>query len=119
MSSKKVEKVMFWIPRILAISFAVFISLFALDVFGAGYTFWESILGFLIHLIPTYLIIGAILIAWRFEILGGLIFIALGIFYIMMFWKHFDFITYLLISGPAFLTGGLFIAHHVIFKKKI
>ena len=41
---RPVKRTLFWAPRILCILFAVFVSLFALDVFGEGYGFWETIL---------------------------------------------------------------------------
>lgn len=48
---------LFWTPRILCLLFAVFLSLFALDVFTEGYGFWKSILALLIHLIPTWIVL--------------------------------------------------------------
>ncbi len=81
----KAKKFLYWIPRVVAILFAIFISLFALDVFGEGYTFWETIIALLIHLVPTYLVIITLLIAWKWEAVGGLIFIVLGLFYIFRF----------------------------------
>ncbi|MGQ0603506.1 MAG: DUF7670 domain-containing protein [Anaerolineales bacterium] len=57
------EKLLFWIPRILTILFAGFVSLFALDVFVEGYGFWETLLALLMHLIPTGLILLSLAIA--------------------------------------------------------
>ena len=74
--NKSVKRVVFWLPRILCLLFAVFISLFALDVFGEGYGFWETIVAFLIHLIPTGLILIALAIAWRWEWIGAILFAA-------------------------------------------
>jgi len=110
----KAKKFLYWIPRVVAILFAIFISLFALDVFGEGCTFWETILALLIHLVPTYLVIIALLIAWKWEAVGGLIFIALGLFYIFRFGGHFPFTAYLIISGPLFLIGVLFLLNKFI-----
>lgn len=103
------EKILFWAPRVLGIIFAAFISLFALDVFGAGYGFFETIAALLIHLVPTYLIVGALLLGWRWEWPGGLAFIALGIFYILMSGGRQHITAYLLITGPAVLIGILFL----------
>jgi hypothetical protein len=104
----KIKQVIFWSPRILGILFAVFISLFALDVFSEGYGFWETILALLIHLVPTYLVILALIIAWRWEWVGAILFIALGVFYLILSWGQFPWVTYLVISGPLFLVGILF-----------
>jgi len=44
------RKVLFWTPRLACLGFAIFLSLFALDVFSEGNGFWKTILGLLIHL---------------------------------------------------------------------
>lgn len=67
-----------WSPRALGGAYAVFISLFALDVGGAGAGFWNELAGFLIHLLPTYFILGALVIAWKNPWLGGVLFIVLA-----------------------------------------
>jgi len=101
----------YWSPRILGILFAVFISLFALDVFGEGYGLWETILALLIHLVPTYLVVIALVLAWRWEWIGAVLFIGLGIFYIIWTWGKFPWVTYVTISGPLFLVGFLFLVN--------
>ena len=102
------KKFILWAPRVLAALFILFISLFALDSFGTGKPFWEEILGFLIHLVPTYVLIGFLLAGWQLPLVGGLLFIAGGIFYLVMA-RGQHWAAYLFISGPAFLTGTLFL----------
>jgi hypothetical protein len=104
-------RVLFWAPRILGILFALFISLFALDVFAEGYGLGETIVALIMHLIPTALVVVALVIAWRWEWTGAILFGALGLGYILMTRGRFDWTTYLLIPGPLFLTGALFLAH--------
>ena len=36
--NNKWKRVLYWTPRVLGILFALFISIFALDVFGEGYS---------------------------------------------------------------------------------
>jgi hypothetical protein len=108
---KPVKRVVFWMPRILCVLFAVFISLFALDVFGEGYGFWETIVALLMHLIPTGIVLITLAIAWRWEWIGAILFVALGVWYLVMAWGKFDWITYLLIAGPLFLVGALFLVN--------
>ncbi|MBN1377419.1 hypothetical protein JW949_03775 [Candidatus Woesearchaeota archaeon] len=115
------NKYLIWTPRILGILFAVFISLFAFDVFVEGYAWYQTIAGFLIHLIPTYFVVIALLIAWKFkkELIGGIIYILLGIFYIIMVWGKAELkIAMLIISGPVFIIGILFIINSLLEKKK-
>jgi hypothetical protein len=104
-----VRRLLFWTPRVLCILFAVFISLFALDVFGEGHGFWEMFLGFLIHLIPTGILLAVLAISWRWEWVGGILFIALGMAYLVMSWNKVHWLAYVAISGPLFLIGVLFL----------
>ncbi|MBP6786205.1 MAG: hypothetical protein KA170_01350 [Candidatus Promineofilum sp.] len=67
-----------WMPRALGGAYAVFISLFALDMWGTGAGFWNELAGFLVHLLPTYFILGALVIAWRNPRAGGILFIVLA-----------------------------------------
>ena len=106
---RPVKRLLFWAPRILCILFAVFVSLFALDVFGEGYGFWGTILALLIHLIPTGVILIVLAISWRWEWVGGILFIALGVLYMVMFRGRAHWSAYLVISGPLFLVGVLFL----------
>jgi hypothetical protein len=100
------KRVLFWTPRVLCILFAMFVSVFALDVFGEGYGFGETILALLIHLVPTYIVVVALVIAWRWEWVGAILFIALALFYLV--WSgRLDWS--LVISGPLFLVGVLFL----------
>ncbi len=104
-----IKKIIFWTPRILGIVMAIFISLFALDVFGAGNNFWETIVSLMMHLIPTMVLLIVLAVAWRWEWIGGLLFIGLGVLYITLFWDPSRLPGYLLISGLLFLVGILFL----------
>jgi hypothetical protein len=107
--NKTVERILFWSPRVLGILIVIFTSLFALDVFGEGYSFWETIGALAMHLIPTLVILIVLGIAWRWEWTGGFLFVALGVLYITLFWEPSNLPAYLLISGPLFLAGFLFL----------
>jgi len=106
---RSVKRMLFWAPRILSILFAVFVSLFAFDVFEQGYDFWETVLALLIHLIPTGIILIVLAISWRQEWVGGVLFSVLGALYLAWAWGKFDWLAYLMISGPLFLVGVLFL----------
>ena len=116
--STTVKRLLYWTPRVLCLLFAAFISLFALDVFGEGYGFWETIGALLIHLIPTWLVLIALALAWRWEWVGALLLVGLGMGYVIMAWGRFDPIAYLLISGPLFLAGILFLLNW-LFRAEI
>ncbi|HLE60293.1 MAG TPA: hypothetical protein VI700_02045, partial [Thermoanaerobaculaceae bacterium] len=88
-----------------------FISIFAADVFGEGRGFWQTALALLMHLIPTFLIVAILVVSWRREWIGGILFIALGVLYIVWAWNRPFGIwsTFLMIAGPPVLTGALFL----------
>lgn len=107
---KTAERLLYWAPRILAILFAGFISLFALDVFeGQGLA--ATILALAIHLIPTMLVVAALVIAWRWEWLGAILFAGLGLAYIAMMWCDSEWLPLVLFPVPLFLIAGLFLAN--------
>jgi hypothetical protein len=54
------------------------------------------------------MVAGVVAIAWRFELVGSLGFLALGIAYIALAWGRFPWTAYAAISGPLFLTAILF-----------
>jgi hypothetical protein len=103
------KQMLFWSPRILCLLFAAFISLFALDVFDGHHGFWNTIVALLMHLIPTGLLLLILAASWRWEWVGGFLFPALGVFYLVNFWGRFHWSAYAVIAGPLFLLGALFL----------
>ena len=100
-------KLLFWAPRALCIVFAIFLSLFALDVFGEGLGFWKSLVALIIHLSPAGIVLAVLLAAWRWEWLGTAAFAGLGLLYAIKNSRHPDWI--LVISGPLFVIAALFL----------
>ncbi|MFH1160184.1 MAG: hypothetical protein V1733_04465 [bacterium] len=124
---KTTVKIVHWAPRILCILAILFISMFALDSFDPKLTLGQQILGFLIHLIPTYILIAILVISWKWELAGGIIFIAIGVILSPFIYTHnYDMNhsvwTSLGIVGmlnvPFILVGGLFIISRYL-KKNI
>jgi hypothetical protein len=112
------------IPRVLAIVFIVYISLFALDIFSSSELFDQKLIGFLIHLIPSFILIIILIISWEKPFIGGIIFIFLGVIltslmitFSVVHTPHpgINFVVsqILIIPLPLILIGLLFI----IFRK--
>jgi len=110
-------KIFFWLPRLLAILFIGLISLFAFDVFEGESPLWEKILGFLIHLTPTYVLLALLFIAWRWPLTGGILFILAGASYIF-FSREQHWSAYLIVTGIPTLIGLLFITEHFLKTKR-
>jgi len=109
----KVSKFVFWTPRILSILFILFLTLFSFDVFGNGSGFWETLLAFIIHNIPSIILGVLVWISWKRELVGAITFFSAGILYMILLLMRPPFQWYylswsLIISGPAFLVGILF-----------
>lgn len=102
-------KVLEWTPRVLAIVYAIFLSLFAFDVWEMDGTFWERLGGFLIHLAPTYAILAALVVAWRWPLLGGSIFVALAVTFSVLFGWEREWQAFLLLGAPPVIIGLLFL----------
>ena len=76
---KTKEKILFWLPRILCIGAILLISYFSLDAFEPGPPLSQQIIDFLIHNIPSFVLVGALILAWKKELTGGIIFTLFGI----------------------------------------
>jgi len=124
---KTTTKILFWIPRILCIAAILFISLFSLDAFEPGKPFGEQILAFIIHLVPSFILIAMLVVAWKWELIGGVIIMATGIGFTPFifinnfnhnhsFWMSLSII--LVITVPFILTGALFIISHFVRRKE-
>jgi hypothetical protein len=100
---------LFWAPRILTILFALFLSVFALDVFGETKGLLQTLTALAMHLVPTLLVVVVLVFAWRWELIGVVAFAALAITYIWMSWGRFPLSTYAVISGPLLLVSFLFL----------
>ncbi|MDD4352963.1 MAG: hypothetical protein PHN56_00745 [Candidatus Nanoarchaeia archaeon] len=120
---KKNNKFIYWAPRVLTIIYIFFLSLFSLDVFQEGYDFFEVILAFLMHNILSFILIIILIISWKQEIVGAIAFILFGLAYSINILANqqfeINFSSILIISGPAFLIGVLFLINWLKNKKKI
>jgi hypothetical protein len=103
------ERLLHWSPRVIGLLFAAFLSVFALDVFDEGHGFWKTRLALAIHLVPTAVVLGALALAWRWGWAGGLAFLGLGAWYVATAWGRFPWSAYVVIAGPLFLLGLLFV----------
>lgn len=114
--NKTIKKTMFWTPRITAILFVLFLSLFALDIFSMDLSLGETIVGLFIHLIPSILLIIAIILAWRWEWIGAVIFAGWAILYIATA-RGFHWSVYALIAGIPLIIGVLFLLDWIYRKE--
>ena len=103
-------KLLSWLPRILALLFNALLVVLSLDSFSGDTSFGQQILGFLVHLIPAFLVGAGLVLAWRYRVLGGLLFLVLGMVFTIYFGTYQSTSHFLLISLPLFISGLLFMA---------
>lgn len=116
---KKINKFIYWTPRILSLLFICFLALFSLDVISPDLSPGQIVLGLFMHNIPVFILLIVLLISWKREIVGGVVFILAGALYVVMILMNIfrnSFEWYMLswvltIAGPAFLVGALFIVN--------
>ncbi|MGY4884886.1 MAG: DUF7670 domain-containing protein [Nanobdellota archaeon] len=125
---RKISKFVYWTPRILSILFLLFLAMFSLDIFGNGYTFWQIVVGLIMHNIPVFILTIVLIIAWRHELVGAIAFTVAGVLYIVqllitvirnmdnpqpMPWSVLAWS--LIIAGPIILCGVLF---YICWRRK-
>ena len=104
------RRLLFWTPRAICIAFAIFLSLFALDVFREGYSFGNTLLAFLIHLVPAFMVLAVLAIAWCWEWIGAAGFAALALWYAKGNWRHHHNLL-LVITAPLLVIAALFLVN--------
>lgn len=96
--TSRVAHLLYRTPRAAAVLIITFITLFSLDVFTGEYGFWESMLAFIIHSLPSIVMAILLVLGWRREWLAALVFLLAGLFFMRF-----------VISGSWFAIGNLLI----------
>lgn len=117
---KRVSAYLHWVPRILAVMLILFLAIFSLDVITPDATIWQILAGMFIHNIPVFALIAVLIVSWRYEWVGGVVFILAGLAYIALTASNqiprYQAISWsMILAGPAILVGVLFLVNW--FKK--
>ncbi len=90
MKRNPVAVIVLWIPRMLAIVFALMMAMFAMDVFVEGNSFLPTTEAFVLHLIPAACVLVILVLGWRRDGFASLGFLVLGLAYFLAVsgWKH-------------------------------
>ncbi len=108
------NKVLYWIPRILGILAILFMMMFSFDVFGGNEPLSRQLLGFLMHNIPAMILLVILIVAWRYENIGGILFVLVAVYGCIRFRAFAGNPGSLLVMAPFFLTGILFLVHYYL-----
>ena len=117
----------FWLPRIICIIAILFISVFALDAFRPELTVLQQIQAFAMHLIPSFILLLILIIAWKWELVGGIIFLLVGLGFSPLVFMHnyrmngsvgMSLMIIAMITFPFILVGVLFMLGYRMNRKQ-
>jgi hypothetical protein len=116
-----------WMARVLCVLALAFISLFALDVFSEGAGLGQKIVAFLLHMIPSFVLIIALIIAWKHELVGGILITLIGLagstfIYSLNYRRSqsasIGLRTAAMIGAPFVIAGLLFMISYFLHRPK-
>lgn len=116
--NKPLQQGLTWSPRLLTIALILFLGLFALDVFGE-YAFPEVLVALFMHLLPNIILLLALLIAWRWRGIGGVVFLLLSVVTVFFF-RTYDpehIGTFLITTLPTLVIGLLFLLDAFVARR--
>ncbi|MFA6992893.1 MAG: hypothetical protein WC269_06535 [Candidatus Gracilibacteria bacterium] len=104
------------VPKIAGLFFVAFLSLFSLDVISPEYSVGQILLGLFMHNIPVFILLAVLFVAWRYEIVGAVVFALAGVLYILLIifnTINHQFAWYMVswcfsIAGPAFVVSYMY-----------
>jgi len=111
------EKALYWVPRIFTVLALLFMLMFSFDVFEENGPMGRKLLGFLMHNIPVLILVVVLIIAWKWELVGGIFFIVAFIVSCFFFHSFSGNPGSLIVTIPFLITGILFIIHHYLYGK--
>ena len=106
-----------WGARIIGMLAILFMLIFSFECFEGDYNLKEMLTCFIMHNIPVFILILLLIIAWRWELAGGLLYVAAAIAMTIYFDGFGRNSGVLAITAPFLLAGLLFILDDVRQKR--
>lgn len=102
-----------WTPRVLGVTFVLFLSLFATDVLEQRLSAWRTLVALVLHLVPSLVLALVVWAAWHKPQLGAGVFaVAAGLY---VYWTlqlrlpvDVALSRCLVIAGPSALIAALY-----------
>jgi hypothetical protein len=98
--------VIHWAPRIVGIGLAVFLAIFAADVFIEDRGILGTIVALMMHLVPSIVVLALVFVGWKHECIAAAGFVALAILYAATMRERLAWIA--LVSAPLGIVSALF-----------
>jgi hypothetical protein len=84
--------------------FILFVALFSLDVFNRNSNLLQIFLALFMHLVPVWILLVTLMLAWRWPLTGSITYLLIGITYLLVFHPNVFAILYV----PVFALSLLF-----------
>ena len=94
---------------ILGVLYAVALLVFAADVFNHEQNIAQTFYDILLHLLPTAVVLLIVVVAYNRPLIGAIIYLVLGLMYIITGWARMHWSAHVLIAGPLLLLSALYI----------
>lgn len=104
----RTARIIHFAPRIAAIAIIFFVSLFSLDVFDMEGTPLQLAGAFLLHNLPSIVMIVLLVFAWKRPQVGFIAFLLAGLFFLRFIFSQGGLGHFLLFSGPLLLISAMF-----------
>ena len=105
----KKQKITYWLPRVLVVLDICFYVLLSFDVFSANVSLIKNITGFIVQNIPSLILLLILLVSWKKEKIGGVLFLLAAVAFTFFFKTYGGWNSFFLISFPLILIGVLFL----------
>jgi prolipoprotein diacylglyceryltransferase len=102
--------------------------MFALDAFSPEHSFWKNIADFLMHLMPSFVLLAILIVACKWEKTGGIILTIVGLawslFVFQLNFRRTHLLMYsinviLMVGIPFVIAGILFIISYYRKRKEL
>jgi hypothetical protein len=98
-------KIIYWLPRALAILVVAFFAMFILEGFDPEFGWMAG----LMHLLLAVIILGITIIAWKWPKIGGWIFVLFGARMLIPAFFSRELASALIVGGIPLIVGILFL----------
>lgn len=107
-----------WIARILMVIFILFLTMFSFDVFEMEGTLLAKLGGFIMHSIPSLVLIAILLVSWRKPLLTGVLALASAAAF-MLRWRFQGIMEFATLVLPLIVVGVLFVTAYVVGRTRV
>ena len=111
------KKLLYWFPRIFTIAALFFMAMFSMEVFEGDAPFLRKLAGLFVHNIPVLILAGILILAWKSELTGGILFILAFVVGAIFFKSFTTNPASLIVISPFLAVGLLFILYHHLYKR--